>query len=557
MTVIRPNSISGITSITAQANEINVFKSDGTLAGLSLNGVNVNTTTGISTYAALNVTGNISIGGTLTYQDVTNVDSLGIGTFRAGIDVSGGQLDLDDNIKIRLGTGNDLEIYHDSGGNSHIKETGGGSLVINADDFYLQNNATTTFLRTQSSGAIELYHNGTKQLETDSLGINVDGRLDVVGTGANDHLNVGTNTGRLRLGGYADLQLFHDSSNINYIQSHNDIDLHIRSTFDDSSQKVQAKFIHNGAVELFHNGNKKFETTNLGTQTFGDAQFEGNDGTDNQLKWDKSDDSLYFRDNVKAQFGTGGDLQLYHDGNNSFIENAGTGSLNLYGDEVNILNKAKSEFKAKFITDGAVELYHNNSLKVQTISNGFQNYGSGNGNGSYHFINATANLNRHVEFSFQRIGGSNRGTTAIIYVGENGNAQGEVIIASSGSNGGVSGGVIMNNGATSFSSNSDTRLKNKISDITDALTNIKQIDTWKYSWKDDTSNTPKLGVTAQSVQSVYPEVVGKRAKLKDNSDPTEYLNVAYTELIPVCIAAIKELSAEVDTLKTKVAELGG
>ena len=45
MTVIRPNSISGITSITAQANEINVFKSDGTLAGLSLNGVNVNTTT--------------------------------------------------------------------------------------------------------------------------------------------------------------------------------------------------------------------------------------------------------------------------------------------------------------------------------------------------------------------------------------------------------------------------------------------------------------------------------------------------------------------------------
>ena len=45
--------------------------------------------------------------------------------------------------------------------------------------------------------------------------------------------------------------------------------------------------------------------------------------------------------------------------------------------------------------------------------------------------------------------------------------------------------------------------------------------------------------------------------MRDNSDQTEYLNVAYTELVPVCIAAIKELSAEVDTLKTKVAELGG
>ena len=92
MTVIRPNSISGITSITAQANEINIFRSDGTLAGLQLNGVNFNNTSGISTLAALNVTGNVSIAGTLTYQDVTNVDSVGVITARSGINVSGGGL---------------------------------------------------------------------------------------------------------------------------------------------------------------------------------------------------------------------------------------------------------------------------------------------------------------------------------------------------------------------------------------------------------------------------------------------------------------------------------
>ena len=44
--------------------------------------------------------GEVSIGGTLTYQDVTNVDALGIGTFRSGINVSGGQLDVGSNIKI-------------------------------------------------------------------------------------------------------------------------------------------------------------------------------------------------------------------------------------------------------------------------------------------------------------------------------------------------------------------------------------------------------------------------------------------------------------------------
>ena len=88
MTVIRPNSVSGITSITAQANEINVFRSDGALAGLQLNGVNFNTTAGVSTFATLNVT-TVSIGGTLTYEDVTNVDSVGVITARSTIDAQG------------------------------------------------------------------------------------------------------------------------------------------------------------------------------------------------------------------------------------------------------------------------------------------------------------------------------------------------------------------------------------------------------------------------------------------------------------------------------------
>ena len=85
MTVIRPNSISGITSITAQANDINFFRSDGTLAALQINGINFNNTSGISTLAALNVTGNVSIAGTLTYEDVTNVDSIGVITARTNI----------------------------------------------------------------------------------------------------------------------------------------------------------------------------------------------------------------------------------------------------------------------------------------------------------------------------------------------------------------------------------------------------------------------------------------------------------------------------------------
>ena len=50
--------------------------------------------------ASATFTGNVSVAGTLTYQDVTNVDSLGIGTFRSGVNVSGGQLDVGNNIKL-------------------------------------------------------------------------------------------------------------------------------------------------------------------------------------------------------------------------------------------------------------------------------------------------------------------------------------------------------------------------------------------------------------------------------------------------------------------------
>ena len=82
MTIINPNSIAGITSVTAEAGVINFYKSDGTLAGLQLNGVNFNTTSGISTF------NNVYVGGTITYEDVKNVDSIGIITARGGLNVT-------------------------------------------------------------------------------------------------------------------------------------------------------------------------------------------------------------------------------------------------------------------------------------------------------------------------------------------------------------------------------------------------------------------------------------------------------------------------------------
>jgi hypothetical protein len=79
---------------------------------------------------------------------------------------------------------------------------------------------------------------------------------------------------------------------------------------------------------------------------------------------------INFGDNKKAIFGAGSDLQIYHDGSNSYIRDIGTGNLNILADELKIMNAAGTENKAFFVSDGGAYLYHNNSAKLETTSTG-------------------------------------------------------------------------------------------------------------------------------------------------------------------------------------------
>jgi hypothetical protein len=77
--------------------------------------------------------------------------------------------------------------------------------------------------------------------------------------------------------------------------------------------------------------------------------------------------------NVHARFGTGNDLDIYHDGSHSWIKDNGTGNIIIdttNGTEVNINSGGNAKFMGRFIKDGAVKLYHNNSEKIETTSTG-------------------------------------------------------------------------------------------------------------------------------------------------------------------------------------------
>ena len=99
--------------------------------------------------------GNVSIGGTLTYEDVVNVDSVGIVTARSGVNITGGNINLGDsggttNHRLNLGADTDMSLYH-NGAHGVISNTT-GNLHIMDDSIKLQNADSTTRLEVTTSG---------------------------------------------------------------------------------------------------------------------------------------------------------------------------------------------------------------------------------------------------------------------------------------------------------------------------------------------------------------------------------------------------------------------
>ena len=102
----------------------------------------------------------------------------------------------------------------------------------------------------------------------------------------------------------------------------------------------------------------------------GDVTFDGaTAGRD--IVFDRSDNALEFADNAKATFGDEADLLIYHQGSSSYIEENGSGSLKITTNGTGVdIQKGSTETIAKFIADGAVELYHDNVKKFNTSAEG-------------------------------------------------------------------------------------------------------------------------------------------------------------------------------------------
>ena len=269
-------------------------------------------------------------------------------------------VDLLDNERIRIGTGNDLQLYH-TGGFSVIKEAGTGDLEIqtNGSEIQLTGNAGTDYmLRAISNGAVKLYYDNGLKLETDSSGINVTGGIDVADITATGNVNLNSDNGTLYFGAGADLRIYHDGGHARLRNTTGNFniqadDFHLT---DSSNSILTFRVDADGATDIRYNGVTKMATTAAGatvtgtltvtgdlditgnvnsasvtdldvtdkTITVGAGQTEANssgsgiivDGSNASMLWAEATDEFKFNKNIATT--EGNQLKFYRPGNSAY-----------------------------------------------------------------------------------------------------------------------------------------------------------------------------------------------------------------------------------------------
>ena len=342
------------------------------------------TTGGVIVTGGLGVAKNVYIGaglsvaGTLTYQDVTEVDSVGLITAQSGVNVSGGQLQV--GVAYSVGAAGVATALGFVAGTSGFS----GDINITAN-----NSTNETVYPVFVDGAT-----GVQGLESDtgltynpssgnlSIGgelaaasLDISGNADIDGTMEADAYTVNGTALNTYIAGItvtncttaAAVTVADESSDTTCFPLFVDGatgNLSPKSgtnlTFNSSSGLLSATLL-GGTI----NDAAQTNITSLGTLTgltvSGDLFFDNGSDANKDLRWDVSEDALHFNDSVYAYFGSDSDLKVWHDGSNGYVRNT-TGSF---------LFEAKSgENAIVAVPDAEVKLYHNNSEKIRTTNDG-------------------------------------------------------------------------------------------------------------------------------------------------------------------------------------------
>jgi len=359
-----------------------------TFVGIATFATGLNVVSGVSTFGAPL---RIGFAGTTDHAGVALGATVGFGTSAF----------FQDGAAIYFGDDSDLKIFHDSS-NSFIQDLGTGNLYVDSNSLQIRNaTGTETQATFTENGAVSLFYDDGNVFQTTPQGINVSGvttsnRLNI--SGVSTLTSIGSNLipdtdGSRNIGAASSewQDLFIDgTANIDTLAadtaaiadltdnrvviagSGGELEDDANFTFDGAMLKVGT------AATIAVNGNAAFAgVTTVGgaldvnsTSNFADDVTFQTDNTNN-IVLDKSGNKLVFGDNIIIKLGSGEDGELYHDGSHTYLKDVGTGNLRLAADDAIFIQKnTGGETIAKFIPDGAVELYHNDVKTVETTADG-------------------------------------------------------------------------------------------------------------------------------------------------------------------------------------------
>jgi hypothetical protein len=257
-----------------------------------------------------------------------------------------------DNAKLQFGDSQDLQIYHD-GTDSYIDDSGTGDLRIRSNFLKIEKYTGETMATFNDDNAVTLYYDNEARLNTSSGGITVNG----------------TNS---------DILFVSDGNDYNYLQVF-EPDTVVNALGVSQSTVTIPVLLNVDGQATFNNG---IELTS--------GNFNGGD-------------------NERIRLGNSADLQMYHDGSNSYLLN---GTADFYidsnGDDLylrasdDVIIQSQGSENAIYCTgNSGVQLYHNGSEKLETKSDGIDvtgniNFGSSDGDlemseGSHIVLNAIQN----------------------------------------------------------------------------------------------------------------------------------------------------------------------
>nr|BAR30990.1 endosialidase [uncultured Mediterranean phage uvMED] len=340
----------------------------------------------------------------------------------AGDITATGNLDMPDDEKLKLGASDDLKIYHTGGSHSFVEATGQLRLCGTTAVVLRKSPTGDVYALGNADGSFELFHDNSKKFETTSTGVLVSGRyafdtdnyIDCNNTSNtvefvvadanvaefNSTALVFPDNKEARFGTGNDLKILHNGSyslidhggtGDLYIESQNNFELHVANGED------ALKATANGAVELFYDNSKKFETNSTGalieSSSFTTLEIRAvtNDGTlklvsnnDQDTDWtirnDYSDsNSMDFRFNNSAKMnldssgnltvsGTVEGRNMSSDGD--YLDSLYGGANKVIDDDVTIQNtQGQSDNSTKIATTAYVRTAVS-SLNNNAITNG-------------------------------------------------------------------------------------------------------------------------------------------------------------------------------------------